>query len=250
MAEEADISRDELHNLFSPVRGTADPSVYEVRLALAFPPESALACWVAALSVVSNDLRTANEHLIASDGPDNAGRTEHQYFSRLLFSHVYEAIELIHLGLKKPQIRGFVAELPDKAQRLLAELLAASLPRGQSFLDQVLGRIRHSSFHYRTNKMAEALRHIRLHEPDLSNLAVVTPNFLDVRLHYAAELSNRLVVGTPSEMEATAGRALDLMAAVLGFAHQVIPRYLFKNAPAGSVFKLAGPTSRDKARGR
>jgi len=222
--------------------GTPKPEeaiAFQVDLSVAFPPDSKLACWIAALSIASNDLRTVFEGLYATQKDDPSSKTESQYYARLLCSHAYEAAMLVMRGLRKPEIASFVKSLPIEAHVFLKEVKQACSPPGKSFIEGEVARVRHASFHYKLSEVAAALLHVRQYEPDQVGLVTIGDSFLALRLHYAAELSARIAVGEPEEMELLGERIVNLVAALLGFTHQAIPYYLFQVAPPHSIKPMA-----------
>jgi hypothetical protein len=112
---------------------------WNFRVGDVFPADDVLAEWVATLSMAFNDLSLVAKRL---DEP-NMQQHETFYFQRLLIAHVTETCVFLYETKDIPEVRAFVNEMPEDAQRMHADALRMFKARKAE-----LHAIRSHVFHY------------------------------------------------------------------------------------------------------
>ena len=120
------------------------------RLGDAFPAEDPLARWFVGLSAVVNDLILAGSRMEAemSKARRSEPSSEGIYFFRLVASHYREAVKFIEDADSLPEVRAFIASLPQGLQNQYSSVLTTFQPFHGSFVERVLKPLRDKLFHY------------------------------------------------------------------------------------------------------
>lgn len=118
------------------------------RYADAFPRSEPLGNWVACLALIANDLVHTNARLIELFETKGRDAPEALYYFWLSSAHYREAAKFLGETLDRPEVDGFVASLPDKAQDLLDAVRSTFVPWEGSFVKEVAKPLRDAFFHY------------------------------------------------------------------------------------------------------
>lgn len=163
-----------------------------IRVSQAFSP-GFVSGWLVALSIVHNDIRLSWEHMMnLSREADPWSAGDYVYFARLVSSHLFEAVKLVRLGLKRQETLALFGRIGRHGQSALKLVVRFSTPK-IGWVDMYLKPIRDGFSHYRVDHIRSALAAVAKDEPELTSWYCYGRDWPGDRFYYADEIAVRLI---------------------------------------------------------
>lgn len=197
------------------------------RIGEVFAADDPIARWTTVLSIAANDVTYVNVRMIEGDLEPALDL----YYFRLAAAHFIEACDWLEKTPKHwPQLREFIATLPDDARAKLDRLQAFSSQRHP--LNATLSRSRDTLFHYpdiqpeKERAGREEMANALAEAADITSTIEGGDDYASFRACYADEVAVQLVAPEQEELEHLLEELRGPMFELVEFAEAVLLAFL------------------------
>lgn len=238
-----DITREEWEHVggfLGRVHDEVEPSALArkavFKIGQVYPADDPLSEWLATISMAANDLIAV--HVLMAETDDDSLRW---YFFRAAAGHFYEAAKHLDETENVPEIKTFVASLPQPAREAHERVLALFRPH-----KTLISNLRNSVFHYPSmmNPQQPGVLRTARRLPAILRMAadheshVRLGRLKDARMVFADELSIGLAVravGTPQNLEKLQDAVREGVQAFMRFMNPALDEHTIRRQRAGAV---------------